>query len=170
MATFGGICVYQTQSWQFVGNIWPIQNHIKLHTVSAIPHQKFFFLIIYSTDIEYHQNAIYSVKRRGGDRASVPAVMAQHLFSQLIPGNKYCINNRSKNLPNVCPCQQPNCGKEIKAGCTALGTCMFSNGMCNCALVGQKPCYKKGLNVVLCIFRPQNLSFLKSFKNKMADS
>lgn len=86
----------------------------------------FFFFIIYSTDIEYHQNAIYSVKRKGGDTASVPAVMAHHLFSQLIPGNKYCINNRSRNLPNVCPCQQPNCGKEIKAGCTALGTYMFS--------------------------------------------
>lgn len=76
----------------------------------------------YLHNIEYHQNAIYSVKRKGGDRASVTAVMAQHLFSQLIPGNKYCINNRSKNLPNVCPCQQPNCGKEIKAGCTALGS------------------------------------------------
>lgn len=125
MVTFGGICVCQTQSWQFVGNVLPIQNHIKLHTVSAILHQKFFF-IIYSTDIEYHQNAIYNVKRKGGDTASVTAVMAQHLFSQLIPGNKYCINNRSRNLPNVCPCQQPNCGKDIKAGCTALGTYMFS--------------------------------------------
>lgn len=125
MVTFGGICVCQTQSWQYVGNVLPIQNHIKLHTVSAILHQ-FFFFIIYSTDIEYHQNAIYSVKRKGGDTASVTAVMAHHLFSQLIPGNKYCINNRSRNLPNVCPCQQPNCGKEIKAGCTALGTYMFS--------------------------------------------
>ncbi|XP_052710562.1 uncharacterized protein LOC128184951 isoform X2 [Crassostrea angulata] len=76
----------------------------------------------YLHNIEYHQNAIYSVKRKGGDTASVTAVMAHHLFSQLIPGNKYCINNRSRNLPNVCPCQQPNCGKEIKAGCTALGS------------------------------------------------
>ena len=61
------------------------------------------------------------MKRKGGDEARITAVMAQHLFSQLIPGNKYCIDNTSKNLPKVCPCQQPNCGKEIKAGCTALG-------------------------------------------------
>nr|XP_022310336.1 uncharacterized protein LOC111115785 [Crassostrea virginica] len=76
----------------------------------------------YLQSIEYHQNAIYNVKRKGGDEARITAVMAQHLFSQLIPGNKYCIDNTSKNLPKVCPCQQPNCGKEIKAGCTALGS------------------------------------------------
>ncbi|XP_078329218.1 uncharacterized protein LOC111115785 [Crassostrea virginica] len=76
----------------------------------------------YLQNIEYHQNAIYNVKRKRGDEARITAVMAQHLFSQLIPGNKYCIDNRSKNLPKVCPCQQPNCGKEIKAGCTALGS------------------------------------------------
>lgn len=62
------------------------------------------------------------MKKKGGDEARITAVMAQHLFSQLIPGNKYCIDNRSKNLPKVCPCQQPDCGKEIKAGCTALGS------------------------------------------------
>lgn len=65
------------------------------------------------------------MKKKGGDEARITAVMAQHLFSQLIPGNKYCIDNRSKNLPKVCPCQQPDCGKEIKAGCTALGIYRF---------------------------------------------
>jgi hypothetical protein len=58
-----------------------------------------------------------------GDEARLTAVMVQHLFSHLIAGNDYVIDNRSKSLPKYCPCEKENCKALIKNGCTALGRC-----------------------------------------------
>jgi len=71
------------------------------------------------TDIEKHQEAIHKVKCEEKDETSLKAVLAQHLFSQLVPGHNNIVDDRSEKLPKECPCA----GNEpILKGCTSLGT------------------------------------------------
>ena len=77
----------------------------------------FFFLYL---DIRFHEKAIYDMVQTGGD-VDTTAVMTQHLFSQLIPGQEYVIDSRMEFLPDVCSCDEKSCKQKIKAGCTSLG-------------------------------------------------
>ncbi|XP_069116772.1 uncharacterized protein [Argopecten irradians] len=45
--------------------------------------------------------------------------LAHHLFSRLVPNNKYEVDDDAKQLPNTCPC---GCDGSIYRGDTSLGT------------------------------------------------
>lgn len=84
-----------------------------------------FICLLFLTDKKHHQEALSDMKIVG-DTATLTAVMAQHLFSPLIAGNDYVIDNRSENLPRCmyCPCEKENCKALMNSGCTALGRYM----------------------------------------------
>lgn len=84
-----------------------------------------FICLLFLTDKKHHQEALSDMKGVG-DTATLTAVMAQHLFSPLIAGNDYVIDNRSENLPRCmyCPCEKENCKALMNSGCTALGRYM----------------------------------------------
>lgn len=78
-------------------------------------------------DRKHHQEAL-SGMRGVGDKATVAAVMAQHLFSPLTAGNDYVIDNRSESFSRYCPCEKENCKSLMKSGCTSLGSSQTWHG------------------------------------------
>jgi hypothetical protein len=74
-----------------------------------------------SLDREHHQEALLGLKKAEADEAKLTALLGHHFLSQLIPGKNYVIDNRSENLPTVCPCQLKDCNQKIQIGCTTLG-------------------------------------------------
>ena len=71
--------------------------------------------------MKFHEEALNNVTKSRRDEATLSAALGQHLFSQLITGNKFVVDENAPRKVEKCPCRQKECGKSIEAGCTAIG-------------------------------------------------
>ncbi|XP_069107348.1 uncharacterized protein [Argopecten irradians] len=85
--------------------------------------QAFLVLLQFLHDKDRHEQSIKSLitinSASGSKVTDITVAMAHHLYSQLVPGNKYKVNGHVKDIPRVCGC---GCRGRISQGDTSLGS------------------------------------------------
>ncbi|XP_033729440.1 uncharacterized protein LOC117318578 isoform X2 [Pecten maximus] len=66
-----------------------------------------------------HEKALKIISENGSKKTQVMTVLAHHLFSQLVPGKIYEVDNHAKQVPKNCSC---GCKATICEGNTSVGS------------------------------------------------
>lgn len=83
--------------------------------------QSFIVLLNFLQEIESHEKAIWKLLNLNTvtNETQVVTGLAHHLFSQLVPGKTYEVDDCAKQLPKTCGC---GCNDKICGGNTSLGS------------------------------------------------
>ncbi|XP_069126041.1 uncharacterized protein [Argopecten irradians] len=97
---------------------------IRKHYCSSACRQSFLTLFEFLRDRSKHEEAIWKLTKGTSSNeitgsTQVMVGLAHHLFSQLVPGKKFEVNQFAKQLPKECFC---GCKATIYGGNTAIGS------------------------------------------------
>ncbi|XP_060084854.1 uncharacterized protein LOC132564195 isoform X1 [Ylistrum balloti] len=95
---------------------------IEMH--SDVCRQPFLSLLGFLRGREQHERSLRrlitsTLPTSGNKETQIMVALAQHLFSQLVPGKEYEVDRYAKQLPTKCGC---GCKAKICAGNTSLGS------------------------------------------------